>query len=281
MNAAAALTPALSQGKRERVVRLKIGISACFMHADPHRQLFTGKTLQYVEQSIAHWVMSTGAMAVMIPSPTGATQRGDVTLDDYAQWLDGLVLHGGADVSPLSYGEQPLQEKWAGDKIRDEYEIDLVAAFERAGKPVFGVCRGLQLLNVAYGGTLYQDIATQLPHAIAHRDAKVYDNNFHMVDIEPGTRLAHLYPQERHCRVNSIHHQAIKDLAPGFDVEARSSEDGLVEAIRRRDTGKPYLAAVQWHPEFHRADTDTIDDAALLDDFLSAARAGRRFDKRS
>ena len=90
--------PSLSQRERER---LKIGISACFMHADPARPLFTGKTLQYVEQSIAHWVMSTGALAVMIPSPTGATQRGDVTLDHYAQWLDGLVLHGGADVSPV------------------------------------------------------------------------------------------------------------------------------------------------------------------------------------
>ena len=134
----------------DSAARLKIGISACFMHADPARPLFTGKTLQYVEQSIAHWVMSTGALAVMIPSPTGATQRGDVTLDHYAHWLDGLVLHGGADVSPLSYGEQPLQERWAGDQIRDEYEIDLVAAFERQGKPVFGVCRGLQLLNVAY-----------------------------------------------------------------------------------------------------------------------------------
>lgn len=255
--------------------RLKIGISACFMHADPNRVLFTGKTLQYVEQSIAHWVMSTGAMAVMIPSPTGATQRGDVTLDHYAQWLDGLVLHGGADVSPLSYGEQPLQEKWAGDRIRDEYEIDLVAAFERAGKPVFGVCRGLQLLNVAHGGTLYQDIATQLPQALAHRNAKTYDNNFHTVDVEPGTRLAQLYPQGRRFKVNSIHHQAIKRLAPGFVVEARSSEDGLVEAIRRPGAGRPYLAAVQWHPEFHRPDADTIDDAALLTDFLAAARAAR------
>jgi putative glutamine amidotransferase len=255
--------------------RLKIGISACFMHADPNRQLFTGKTLQYVEQSIAHWVMSTGAMAVMIPSPTGATQRGDVTLDLYGEWLDGLVLHGGADVSPLSYGEQPLQERWAGDKIRDDYEIDLVAAFERAGKPVFGVCRGLQLLNVAYGGTLYQDIATQLPNAIAHRDAKSYDNNFHDVDIEAGTRLAGLYPRGPRFKVNSIHHQAIKQLAAGFEVEAHSSEDGLIEAIRRADAGKPYMAAVQWHPEFHRADADTIDDAALLQDFLAAARAAR------
>src|SRR3954468_2575722 len=209
--------------------RLKIGISACFMHADPNRQLFTGKTLQYVEQSIAHWVMSTGALAVMIPSPSGATQRGDVTLDDYAAWLDGLVLHGGADVSPLSYGEQPLQEKWAGDKVRDEYEMDLVAAFERAAKPVFGVCRGLQLLNVAYGGTLYQDIATQLPDALPHRDASVYDRNFHSVAIEGGTRLAQLYPDAGLMKVNSIHHQAIKDLAPAFIVEATSPEDGLIE----------------------------------------------------
>jgi putative glutamine amidotransferase len=255
--------------------RLKIGISACFLHADPHRAVFTGKTLQYVEQSIAHWVMSTGAMAVMIPSPTGATQRGDVTLDHYAQWLDGLVLHGGSDVSPLSYGEQPLQEKWAGDKIRDEYEIDLVAAFERARKPVFGVCRGLQLLNVAYGGTLYQDIATQLPHAAQHRDASVYDRNFHNVAIRAGTKLAQLYPQGREFKVNSIHHQAIKDLAPGFVVEAVSPGDGIIEAIRRPEADRPYLAAVQWHPEFHQPGSDTIDDAALLDDFLAAARAAR------
>nr|WP_048440461.1 type 1 glutamine amidotransferase [Caenimonas sp. SL110] len=246
------------------------------MHADPTRPLFTGKTLQYVEQSIAHWVMSTGALAVMIPSPTGATQRGDVTLDHYAQWLDGLVLHGGADVSPLSYGEQPLQEKWSGDKIRDEYEIDLVAAFERAGKPVFGVCRGLQLLNVAFGGTLYQDIATQLPDALTHRDATTYDNNFHTVDIRRDSRLGQLYPQLTRARVNSIHHQAIKDLACGFVVEAVSNEDGMVEAIRRSDAGKSYIAAVQWHPEFHRADSDTIDDAALLADFLAAAAAARK-----
>jgi len=253
--------------------RLKIGISACFMHADPGRALFTGKTLQYLEQSIAHWVMSTGALAVMIPSPTGATQRGDVTLDHYAQWLDGLVLHGGADVSPLSYGEQPLEERWSGDKIRDEYEMDLVAAFERHGKPVFGVCRGLQLLNVAYGGTLYQDIQTQRPGALQHRDAVTYDGNFHTVDIQPGSALSRLYPGASRVKVNSIHHKAIKDLAAGFNVEALSNEDGLIEAIRRRDPDKSYVAAVQWHPEFHQPESATIDDAALLADFLAAASA--------
>lgn len=256
--------------------RLKIGISACFMHADPTRTLFTNKTLQYVEQSIAHWVMSTGAMAVMVPSPTGVTRRGDVDLEHYAQWLDGLVLHGGADVSPTSYGETPLDERWSGDRVRDEYEIALVDAFGRAGKPVFGVCRGLQLMNVACGGTLYQDIATQVPGALTHRDATVYDNNFHSVEIVPGSKLAGLYPGMNRVRVNSIHHQAIKALAPGFEVEAISHEDGLPEAIRRTDPARSYLAAVQWHPEFHLQAPEFFDDAPLLNDFLQAAQAAKR-----
>ncbi len=256
--------------------RLKIGISACFFHADPNRPIFTGKTLQYVEQSIAHWVMSSGALAVMIPSPVGETQRGEVTLDHYAQWLDGLVLEGGSDVWPGSYGETPLQEKWAGDRVRDEYEKALVAAFGRVGKPVLGVCRGLQLLNVAFGGTLYQDIGTQLPEALVHRDAAIYDRNFHNVDFVPGSTLAGFFPQTPSAKVNSVHHQAIKDLAPGFDIEARSSDDGIIEAIRRTpDAGKSYVAAVQWHPEFHRNELGTLDDTSILEDFLSAARAAQ------
>src|SRR3569623_1146602 len=118
--------------------------------------------------------------------------------------------------------------------------MDLVAAFERAGKPVFGVCRGLQLLNVAYGGTLYQDIQTPRPGALQHRDAVTYDGNFPTVDLQPGSALARLYPGATRVKVNSIHHQAIKDLAAGFAVEAVSNEDGLIESIRRRDAAKPY-----------------------------------------
>ena len=99
--------------------RLKIGLSACFQYADPTRPMFTGKTLQYVEQSIAHWIMSAGAMVVMVPCPVGETARGDATLDHYAQWLDGIVMHGGADVWPGNYGEEPLREEWVGDRLRD------------------------------------------------------------------------------------------------------------------------------------------------------------------
>ena len=256
--------------------RLKIGLSACFSHADPTRSLFTNKTLQYVEQSIAHWIMSSGAMVVMVPCPTGETARGDVTLAHYAEWLDGIVMHGGADVWPGSYGEVPLQDAWIGDRIRDLYDLALVEAFEQAGKPIFGVCRGLQLINVAFGGTLYQDIETQHEGALRHRDPVTYDLNFHEVDMVPGTRLAQIYPGVLRARVNSIHHQGIKRLAEGFEVEAWSSPDRVPEAIRRKPRpGRGYIAATQWHPEFHRPGSNTLDDSAILQDFMAAARAAR------
>ena len=253
--------------------RLKIGISACFFHPDPLRTAYASKTLQYVEQSTAHWIMSGDALPVMIPSPAAGAAPGEVHFDDYAQWLDGLVLHGGADVWPGSYGEQPLQAHWNGDRIRDAYEQALVKAFVAAGKPVFGVCRGLQLINVAFGGTLYQDIGTQLPEALAHRNADNFDCHFHQLEIVPDTRLAQLLAGASSHKINSIHHQGIKDLAPGFRVEARCPDDGMIEAIRH--TGTAYVAAVQWHPEFHRRELGTIDDSALLHDFLEAAQVAR------
>jgi putative glutamine amidotransferase len=257
--------------------RLKIGISACFLHPDAQRSVFAFKTLQYIEQSMAHWVMSAGALPVMIPSPEGDTARGDVGLDDYAQWLDGLVMHGGADVWPGSYGEEPLQPHWSGDRVRDEYEIALVKAFAAAGKPVFGVCRGLQLINVAFGGTLYQDISTQQPGALVHRDGQIYDNNFHTLDIVPGSRLSRLLPDASSYKINSIHHQGIKDLAPGFAVEARCPDDGVIEAIRLgRQRHRPALGGCRAvASRIPQPEQGVIDDAPILNDFLAAARATR------
>ncbi len=255
--------------------RLKIAVSACFFHADDQRPIFKGKTLQYIEQSVPHWIMSQGALPVMVPSPAGDTQKGDVTLHHYAAWLDGLVLMGGSDVWPGSYGEQPMREAWSGDRVRDEYEKALVQAFVDAGKPVFGICRGLQLVNVAFGGTLLQDIGTQQPGARAHRDQTSYDLNMHEVELVPGSKLSGLFKGQARHKVNSIHHQGIKDLAPGLVVEARCPDDGMIEAVRLAGPGSGYVAAVQWHPEFHREDLGTIDDAPMLKDFLDAATAAR------
>ena len=236
------------------------------------------KTLHYLEQSVAHWVMAGGAMAVMIPAVDrdSIMRRSDLKLRDYAAALDGLVLQGGNDVAPESYGETPLTPDWAGDRVRDRYEVELIDAFVQAGKPVFGICRGLQLLNVAFGGTLLQDIATQRPDSKAHRDTSKYERHFHDIEIVPGTRLAGLYPGVGRAVANSIHHQGIKDLAPGFTVEARCPDDGIVEAIRRHE-GPGFVAAVQWHPEFHAAgDPVNFDDTPMLEDFLAAARTARK-----
>ena len=235
------------------------------------------KTLHYLEQSAAHWVLSGGAMAVMVPAVTSDSivLRSDIDLNHYAQALDGLVLQGGNDVAPQHYGEEPLHADWHGDRVRDLYEMELIRAFVAAGKPVFGICRGLQLLNVTYGGTLLQDISTQRPGALDHRRLGQYEQHFHGVTFVPGTHLASLYPGLACATTNSIHHQGIKDLAQGFVVEAHCPDDGTVEAIRR--SGPSFVAGVQGHPEFHRpGDPATLDDAPILQDFLRACSLARR-----
>ncbi len=238
------------------------------------------KTVHYLEQSVAHWLLAGGACAVMVPAvdAQSTVQRSDIDLHDYAALLDGLVLQGGNDVSPESYGEAPLHADWQGDRVRDRYEMDLIRAFVQAGKPVFGICRGLQLLNVSFGGTLLQDIATQRPQALAHRELGRYEDHHHAVEFVPGTHLASLFPGRARATTNSIHHQGIKDLAPEFIAEALCPEDGMVEAVRWR--GPSYVAGVQWHPEFHAPDDpQTLDDRPMLQDFLAAARMARTLRK--
>jgi putative glutamine amidotransferase len=232
---------------------IRIGVSPRLLHPQPGaRGVFT-KTLHYVEDGIAQWLQSREALLFVLPLSDRAA--------DYAGALDGLVLQGGADISPLAYGEQPLKPEWTGDAVRDRYEIDLVRAFTAADKPVLGICRGAQLINVALGGTLHQDIP-------AHRSDE-YDQHAHEVHLEPGSGLARLYGETGARRVVSIHHQAIKRLAPGLVVEARA-EDGVIEAVR--GTGASYVCAVQWHPEFHGGRHGFLDGGPLLEEFLQAAR---------
>jgi putative glutamine amidotransferase len=250
----------------------KIGISACFFHEDPKRAIFKGMTLQYIEQNVAHWLMQRDVLAFMVPSPEGRTRRpgSKATVDAYANELDGLVLMGGSDVCPESYGEKALRPEWNGDRIRDDYEISLLRAFISQRKPVLGVCRGAQVVNVAMGGTLYQDIGTQLPGALNHRNWAAYAENCHATSLVAGSALARLYPNLKLVKTNSIHHQAIKDLGRELQVEAWSEPDRIAEAVRW--TGPGYVFAVQWHPEFHdTGDSSFIDDTPILDDFLSYA----------
>jgi len=254
---------------------LRIGLSARLMHSPPAELGFPGKTLQYLEQSMAHWIMSHGALALMVPTIDQhlGLRRAQISVHDYVGALDGLVLQGGADVSPTSYREEPLRPEWSGDRVRDLYEIELLWEFVIQGKPVLGVCRGAQLINVACGGTLWQDISEYVPGAVAHRDGDLYDRHHHAIEFAPGGQLARLYPGLHGGRVNSIHHQAVRELGADLQVEAVSQDDSIVEAIRWQGSG--YLFGCQWHPEFHSGGTDLLDSSPILQDFLDAAVKAR------
>jgi putative glutamine amidotransferase len=261
---------------------LLIGVSARICHPiGPMLELggvFT-KTLHYLEQSVAHWVMSKDVLVVMIPAieSEGMIARSDMSLAAYAEHLDGLVLQGGADLAPESYGEKALAPDWAGDRVRDRYEIDLFNAFVAAGKPVIGICRGCQLINVALGGTLYQDIATQVPNAIAHRDTTKYERQLHTMSLVQGSHLSTMYPGITQATINSIHHQAVKDLGRDLVVEAVAVPDGIVEAVRWRGPG--YVFGMQWHPEFlaqAALDGGQLDGRPILHDFLHAVRSKKK-----
>ena len=232
----------------------KIGISPRLFHPEPGAKGVHTKLLDYLEHSVAEWIHSRHALAFLLPTSDRASE--------YAQAVDGLVLQGGADISPLAYGEEPRKPEWAGDPERDRFEIALVQAFTAAKKPVLGICRGAQLVNVALGGSLHQDIPN-------HR-GEGYDQHSHCVRLEPGSRLAKLYGETGPREVVSIHHQAINRLGRDLVVEARAEEDGVIEAIRSR--GTTYICAVQWHPEFHGRRHGFLDGGPLLDEFLQAAR---------
>ena len=256
-------------------VPLKIGLSARLMHDPPKELGFRGKTLQYLEQSIAHWLMAHGALVFMVPTTqTGGIERTQVSMHDYVGVLDGLVLQGGADVSPSSYGETPLKPEWSGDRVRDLYEIDLLWECVIQQKPVLGVCRGAQLINVAFGGTLWQDIRTQVPDSLGHVDSQAYDSHAHEIELVQGSGLGKLYPVQKRATVTSIHHQAVKDLGRGLAVEANSVPDGIIEAIRW--SGASYVLGLQWHPEFHPGRGDSLLDCSpVLSEFLTSARGNR------
>ncbi|SAL53792.1 peptidase C26 [Caballeronia peredens] len=262
-------------GQRITQRTLRIGVSARIFHPEPGAKGLRGKTLQYLEESIAHWVMSRDVLVFMIPTVghQGMLHPSNIRLRDYAKHLDGLLLQGGADVSPQSYEEAATRPEWPGDRVRDMYELELLHEFVESGKPVLGVCRGCQLINVAFGGTLYGDIATDVPTAGIHVNEQ-YDQHRHSIRFPDGSTLVNMFPNQREAIVNSIHHQAVKTLGRDLNIEAVSAADGIIEAVRYRKS--PFVVGVQWHPEFHRAGgAELLDCTPLLDTFLRVARETR------
>jgi gamma-glutamyl-gamma-aminobutyrate hydrolase PuuD len=262
-------------GKRLTQRTLKIGVSARIFYPEPGAKGLRGRTLQYLEESIAQWVMSRDVLVFMIPTvnTNGLLHPSNIRLRDYAKHLDGLVLQGGADVSPQSYSEAATRPEWSGDRARDMYELELLHEFIEADKPVLGICRGCQLINVAFGGSLYQDIASDVPEAIVHVN-DLYDSHRHRIIFPEGSSLHDMFTDKASPLVNSIHHQAVKTLGRDLSVEAISTDDQIIEAIRYRKAN--FVMGLQWHPEFHRAGgNDLLDCTPILDNFLRAARETR------
>lgn len=159
---------------------------------------------------------------------------------------DGFLFTGGHDVSPDIYGEKPLEGFVDICEKRDEMETVVLKYAIEADKPILGICRGIQFINAFLGGSLYQDIPVQYPSGVTHHQMPPYDRPAHKVTVIKDSPLYHSLKTDK-LSVNSYHHQAVKEMAPGL-VTMAVSPDGIVEALYKPD--QHFLWAVQWHPEF-------------------------------
>lgn len=191
-------------------------------------------------------VAQAGGAPVVLPPVMDARAAASVI-----DGLDGLLLSGGSDLHPSYYGEEPIPELDVTIPERDELEMALLESALRRGIPIFGICRGLQVLNVAFDGTLYQDLPSQVDQELLkHRQTTPKWQATHEIEVHGDTRIAGIMGGGT-IKVNSYHHQAVKDLAGDFVVSAKSS-DGIVEAIEYRDLSERWIVAVQWHAEAMR-----------------------------
>jgi len=202
---------------------------------------FVRADLDYVDG-----VTGAGGVPVVLP-PVGDERSAEAVI----QSLDGLLLSGGSDLDPGYYGEEPVPELGITIPERDAFEMALVGLALRRGMPVFGICRGMQVLNVALGGTLYQDLPSQWGRdLLKHRQDTPKWQPTHEVKVREGSYIAEVMGREL-VKVNSYHHQGIKTLAEGLVATGRSS-DGVIEAVEAEDVSERWLLGVQWHAEAMR-----------------------------
>jgi putative glutamine amidotransferase len=210
--------------------------------AGNERTMTMGETfwLSYTSRNFVEGIQDAGGLPLVLPigQPEDAKR--------YIQRIDKLLLGGGHDVNPKLYGQEPHPYLEEINEKRDAFELKLIDEAIKQGKPIFGICRGMQLINVAFGGSLYQDISLFGPTSIKHVQESEMTKQTHLVQIKASSRLATFLPED--YSVNSYHHQTIKNVAPNFTVIAQAP-DGIIEGIEANDL--PILA-IQWHPELTR-----------------------------
>ncbi len=208
--------------------------------ANPVGRRTSGSSWQVNPDYVAR-VAQAGGLPVVLPPIVEAAE-------EMVHGMDGLLLSGGSDLDPSYYGEEALPELDVTLPERDAFEMKLLEQALERGTPVLGICRGMQVLNAALGGTLYQDLPSEFgAWANAHRQQAPLWQWTHEVDVDSALNLAKIMQATR-LRVNSFHHQAIKDLAAPLIAVAHAT-DGVIEAVESRDLTEPWLAGVQWHPE--------------------------------
>lgn len=225
----------------------------------------------YDETKESYWMLpgylegleEAGVCSVVLP----LTENGEA-LERYGRLCDGFLFPGGQDISPALYGQE------AGEKCgilcpeRDRMERRFFPIALETGKPLFGICRGVQLFNVMLGGTLYQDLPTEFPSPVEHHGDPPYDQVIHQVNIPTDSPLYEILSLDQ-IGVNSYHHQGIKALGRGLEIAAKAP-DGLTEAVYLK--GHPFAMAVQWHPEFsHKTDENS---RKLFRAFVKACEKG-------
>jgi putative glutamine amidotransferase len=216
--------------------------------------LITGSSLEtengdatYVGKAYTEAIVSVGGIPLILPLTDKRQEQHKCSIID-KDWLagfDGLMLTGGEDIDPLLYGKNPHRKLGRIAPDRDIVEMAIIPLALSVNMPIFGICRGMQVLNVACGGTLYQDIYSQASGIMQHRQNAPRNHSTHGVNITKNSRLHKIF-KSKYIYVNSYHHQAIDKIADGFIVSAQA-DDGIIEAIETVDG--TFVIAVQWHPE--------------------------------
>lgn len=195
----------------------------------------------YVNEPYVRCIEKAGGMPLLIPA-----MKDDLDIKGLLQSMDGILLPGGVDIDPVHFGEEPLEGLGDVEPEWDRLELFVARLALEWDLPILGICRGIQLLNVAAGGSLYQDISSQVnAQRIQHRQKAPRWYATHYISIEAGSILEQLWGRDE-VRVNSFHHQAVRTLAPGFTVTAKS-RDGIIEGVESHS--HRFACGVQWHPE--------------------------------
>lgn len=246
-------------------MRPLIGMTMWIAPYDERRKYPTPYTFEFLHCAYGEMIRRAGGVPILLPNPVDREE-----VERLLGALDGLLLTGGEDLEPKCYNESVQTQTLELAPGRDRFEIMAIKQAEKIGLPILGICRGIQSLNVEYGGTLYQDLLEQREKPTDnHSRGSLFYRRFHDVSIAKGTRLFDILGQET-IRISTAHHQAVKDLGENLQVNAHSPEDRVIEGVEV--AGERFVLAVQWHPEIMPADDRNTQ--RLAEAFITACRRG-------